>query len=519
MKHLALTPSLTALGLALAAAPAAAQIVVVDGDSLVDVVATAPDGETIIIQSDATFTGTLSWEGKALTIRAGFGYTPTIKGDLDSVALKPVPASPPTYMTLEGVRIEAGDPSVPTFEPDAISWSGTSGTLVDAIIVLDSCAIVGDISASGTGDIGAELTLTGSQLDGEIVAFGTGSARLTASVIQGSTVGGIRLLPTGTSTVDLTVAGATVDGQLSISSNLGTDVEVSVRRSTIRGEVEAVSGSAIRPYLLMESCLLVGDGSGTGLTSDNQVDVLGVNLTITGFATGLDTQVDSYFHNLALFGNGEDLAPVVLPSRIADSLIEDGTYAGFSGNFGGTPLVDSNYALLPGSIGIDAGDSFAPELGVVDLQFDPRVQDSDGNGAAQVNVGAIESLGSCAPADFAYFNGSGINPAHYSIQQPPVLGSNVLAGIQTSPDTAATIVAVGVESGTQLVLPGFEGELLLNLAPAPILDVALGNHSIPVPADGALCGAIVGTQGLRVRNIGGIPTIEFLNGARLRLGL
>ena len=512
-----LLPATLALSL-IGARGAAAQIVIVDGDSLVDAVATASDGETIIIQSDSTFEGTLSWSSKELTIRAGFGYSPTVKGDFDSAAISLGSTSTPTVANLKGLRIVRGD-FAPTSSPGfAAIFSGTGSGTLQGICSFQDCTLLGDVSVSGTGDFGFELELDGSTLLGDLLLSGTGDSQKAVQVHSNSRVGQVYIGPTSNAVVSLMVADSRIVGGIEASAALNAVATGAIRRSRIEGPVTAAQSSTSQVDILIESTLITGDGSGTGVFSTAGAQVEGVNLTVTGFDIGLDAGLGAQFANLALFGNGVDLAPVVLPIQIATSLIEDGTYAGFSGNFGGTPAVDSNFALTADSIGIDAGNSMHPELGAGDLNGDARVQDSDGDGVATVNVGAIETLAPCVLAAFEYFNGSGANPTFYTVDQAPALGASLVATVATNPSTVATIVALGNRSASPLVLPGFQGELLLELAPFPLLDVATGVHVIPVPDDASLCGAIIDTQALRADLLGFGLVIRAGNGARLTLG-
>lgn len=102
--------------------------------------------------------------------------------------------------------------------------------------------------------------------------------------------------------------------------------------------------------------------------------------------------------------------------------------------------------------------------------------------------------------------------------QTPVQGASFVGEVQLGPTTVATVLAIGVQAEGPTILPGFEGEFLLDLAIAPFLDVSTGIHVIPIPEDIALCGVEVDSQALRIDLPAGSQALRFTNGARLLLG-
>lgn len=81
---------------------------------------------------------------------------------------------------------------------------------------------------------------------------------------------------------------------------------------------------------------------------------------------------------------------------------------------------------------------------------------------------------SLAPCTFR--NGSGVNSLAFGCVTLPVLGASWVTAIGSDVETVLTIVAFGgPDPGSPF--PSGPGELLINPAPSPTLD--LGIHSIP----------------------------------------
>ena len=514
MKHLHALPA----ALALSAPCALSQVVVLSGDSLVDAVANAADGETIIIQSDDIFVGTLGWSQKELTIEAGIGYAPTIQGSPDAQALALSVSDPETRATLRGVRLVVGDPDPASTLVPAVSLSGTGTAPVDMVVDFHDCRIEGRFSVGGTGDAAILCDLYGVTLEGELELGGTGDSAATVRVWEGGTLDTVSVRPTGSAVRNLSLVDSEVGGALEVEARSTSQATVTVDRTRLGGSLSVTQEIGASAVVTLDSCLLVGDGGGTGVLVEDGAACDAVNCTVTGFDLALDAALPAFFENMALFGNGQDLDPVVIAQQIENSLIEDGTYDGVFGNFAGTPLVDADYRLVAGSVGIDAGNSAAPGLGSLDLTGEPRIQDSDGDGFAQVNVGAHEALAECAVAAHQAFNGSGANPFFFGVPGEPVLGGTFVGLVTKGPQTVATLVALGTSSAAPITVPLVEGEVLLELLPLPLLHFGNGPHAMPVPDDQALCGAIVDTQGYRLDFDGVLLTVRAGNGQRLVLG-
>ncbi|MBK8979193.1 MAG: hypothetical protein IPM29_25130 [Planctomycetes bacterium] len=117
----------------------------------------------------------------------------------------------------------------------------------------------------------------------------------------------------------------------------------------------------------------------------------------------------------------------------------------------------------------------------------------------------------------AFRNGSGVNPAAYGCLSAPVVGRTWRATIDTTPLTAATIVAFALTPDPGL--PFLGGEILVGLAPPPSLQTGMGSHSLTLPSVAAMIGSVVPTQGLRIDNVGPTTRLVPLNAQDLVVGL
>lgn len=116
------------------------------------------------------------------------------------------------------------------------------------------------------------------------------------------------------------------------------------------------------------------------------------------------------------------------------------------------------------------------------------------------------------------FNGSGINPPACTCVNLPVLGTTWQAAIATTPNTLLTVLFFG-PGGASAPIPALGGEVLLQLAPAPIGFVSSGSFSLPIPASPSWTGTSLAFQGLRLDSVSGVPTAVLLNGLYLVLGV
>lgn len=115
-------------------------------------------------------------------------------------------------------------------------------------------------------------------------------------------------------------------------------------------------------------------------------------------------------------------------------------------------------------------------------------------------------------------NGNNINPNDFTFSTRPVLGQNWMCQIATDPNTISTGILFA-PGGASAPTPLLNGELLVQLAPAPALVHGPGSYSIPIPGDPSWLGFQVSTQGLRFQVVGPTVGLVFTNALDLRLGL
>jgi hypothetical protein len=370
----------------------ATTIVVHDGDSLADAVASAATDTTIRIDSNQTFVGTLSWKDKYLTIKAGPGFHPTIKGDpfyndptfrFGRPAIFDILGNSTTGGLFEGLKLQTGDnaPDPPgglgVYEYRAVLISGTGAQFSN--VVFQNNDIVGAVTLGGTGELAITANYHSNHFFGPVTIGGTGSLHVNATMNKNLFDDRLRISGNGFEVDDVTAT-----NNFFIPSSFATSSGILVD-----------SLSSVNEHLLAINNVVVGsNGAGTGIrirgdtfaTTTARV----VNNTVVGFSTGVEVLrgATASFENMVL-NNTDDLGTFDGAS-IANSLIADGTLAGLNGNFPGIPMFGAAYDLLAGSIGIDAGNNLALNLLNADIVGSPRIIDGDGDRLARVDVGAFE---------------------------------------------------------------------------------------------------------------------------------
>jgi hypothetical protein len=411
--------------------------IVGDGGNLVAAVAAAPNGSIIEIQSNQTFVGSLRWGGKFLTIQAGSGFQPTVKGSpydpntpfnpLGRPAVFGVVGSLGTGGLLRGLRLEYGDnaPMLPSpynnfgpYDFSAVSISATGTTWSD--LTFENDVFAGGVGLSGTGDFIAELTTRDSHFLGGMRVGGTGDhhshVQLERNVFDGvASIDGtgrwqtnVEMRDNGLSymsvggTGEAARANVTMENNslraLSIGGTGSMQADVTMLSNLLSPDAGQAgismsgTGDFVGRVTAVDNVLEGSGGTGISMSgiSDSSFSGRFVNNTVVGFKQGINVGSNSAasFENMLLV-NGDDIGSFA-NSTIANSLIADSTFAGTNGNFAGMPLLGPMHELLAGSIGIDAGNNLAANLPAFDIAGNPRILDGNGDGIARVDVGAFE---------------------------------------------------------------------------------------------------------------------------------
>lgn len=535
MQHLGLSILFLTAPLAV---PSPAQTIVTEGDDLAAVVAAALDGEVIRIDSNATFNGPLSWAGKSLTIEAGAGFSPTILGETD----EPEPAfelrqtgDDATGMIARGLILETGALPGALVPPPAISLTSEAGSTGDLTCAFEDCKAFAGTLCFFEGSATIDLAWSGGLLgndsaEGFNSITSRGPNQVSVELEQGCKLSTL-FVSSEDGTLDLIAEDCAFSGSFNLSAGnplsffapFGS-LNAEVRRCRVGQSTLAAGFDGSTTTALFESTLFAPtapSAADTGFRAEAGSSVRLVNCTIAGWGTGLRAASDLQGENLAIFGNQTDVLVLGATIDLETSLVADGSYMA-PGVVNQVPLWDTDYSLRPGSPGIDAGSNTAMDLGSLDLDGQPRIQDGDEDGMAQVNFGAIESVDGCGLASIEPLPGSGINANGLLPSGPPVLGQSFQAQIQQDVDTVFTLLAIDSPSTAPFSIPGVEGEILLGLTPNLLLDygVSLGLHQLPVPNEPLLCGAQTACQGLRVNlNIfEPVPEVVALNAFLVTLG-
>jgi hypothetical protein len=333
-----------------------------DGGDLVAAVAAAAHGDVIEIHSNETFVGTLSWTDKFLTLQAGEGFHPTIKGNpwvtepalpIGLPALAAVDGVPGSGGSFRGIRFEAGalPPRNPAFDSLPIVFLSVYATpfeKTNSDVTFQKCQFPGLVNY-----IGANYTLN---LTAQDNLFG-----------RYLSVGG-----DGTSHADVALERNRFEGQGGFSFVGHKSGHADAINNVFVATEETVSRTGIQLHS----------------TSRSAISGRFVNNTVIGFDVGVTVGagVSATFENMLLM-NDDDIEAFGR-STITYSVIADGSFP--SGNFSGVPLLGPDQQLLFGSIGIDAGNNAAIGLPSTDLLGNPRILDGDGDGGPRVDVGAYE---------------------------------------------------------------------------------------------------------------------------------
>lgn len=338
-----------------------------DGGSVVNAVAAAANGDIIQINSNQTFVGSLFWFDKFITIQAGSGFHPTIKGnpftpgavpEIGGAAVSGAAGISGTGGLLKGLTFVHGDNgnvSIPPF-PALTDRQYLSVVLVATATTFSNMTFQNDtflsaVTVGGTGDFHVTASFEDNFIPAPLTVNGTGNLNAQVNLARNQFEDGLTAGLTGNAVANIVAVDNVFKATPQSAATTGIEMGIALAPSVERGRF--------------------------------------VNNTVVGFAVGIDAGLNSNssFENM-LLANTDDVG--TLTGTIANSLIADGTFAGSNGNFAASPLFGPQLQLLPGSPGIDAGNNFATGLPATDILGHPRILDGNGDSIARVDVGAYE---------------------------------------------------------------------------------------------------------------------------------
>ena len=236
-----------------------------------------------------------------------------------------------------------------------------------------------DLLYVGGGYGKSQATVSNSTIDNVYVTSQNGEA--TALIENSTIIRYSRVLPTQSGEGELTIK----------HSILGHFVQAGAEEGT-PGSDAAIANIFIEDSLIANSDVEYYSFAGLHSAGIGQIEAK--NVTVSGFKTGIHSNNSSdTFTNMLLVNNDVDLGMLANTDSISYSLISDGGIPGVVGvnnNISGVPLLDEQFNLLPGSPGIDAGDDYAISADALDVNGLSRLQDGDGDGIAQIDMGAFE---------------------------------------------------------------------------------------------------------------------------------
>ena len=506
-------PIRAALVLPFLASPAICQTILGDGADLQVAIDAAASGDVIELWSDGDFAFSVI-DSKSLTIRAGEGFAPEITS---GYSLRTQPGNTDVFV-FEGLDFTS------TSNPD-LFFFGSLEVGARADVQYRDCSLL-RLDWFDLGETDFDVTLEDCTL-GSIIAGGsfpgasTGRGLQTLELFRCTQETGVAQPGVGVNQLyvfdQVLVEDCRFDGFVGFDP-LGDEMTATIRRSRVTDQVFVREGATV----LCESVLIDLPSNSLSLPPcgfDGDGDATLVNCTISGFDEGLSLSPTSTAENMLLIENVVDLAAGVTSSQISNSYLSGGTFDGINGNFTGTLAFGCGEALIGSTLGVDAGNSSAVGLGPLDLFGNPRIQDGDGDGIAQVNVGAIESIETFG-ASATVVNGNGINPLVLSALTAPVIGTGLELAIDTIPQTAATVIVLDAPAPVPFPNPVGSGEVLVALSPAQIGQFLVpgGLHSLPIPPVTSLLGNQLTVQALRVDLIGPTLQIPALNALELDFG-
>lgn len=513
----------------LAGAPAMAQIIVGAGGDLASAVEAATSGAVIELQSSETYDVTLGLGyigAKDLTLRAGEGFAPTIRG-VDGPAIFGLTED--QQLDFEGIAFESGGGLLDA----SIYFSGSLGATEQQRLRFVNCSFDETfvVSASSFGQL--QVTLQNCEYTGDNFSISASGLTQLDLLVSDCDLARFSASTSGEGQASISLRDSVVHGSSEVI--IARDGLATLERCRFEDTVDLLgetvpSLSGPEVTLRMRNCLVVGDDA-TGLDG---VDIDSVNnngflvaemrhCTVVGFDVGLDVPSISLFGALQPSGdlsvtgcvfanNGLDIDGPVAGQLIQESIITTPSGISGSGVVSGPASLTSDFALVQGSLGTDASILSGSFAGSTDFYGNPRSVDLDFDGAAVPNLGAIEVPTSSFASTFVF---PGLNPLALEVP-PPVLGQTLQAKVDLGLAGVASALAIGQPSGTLSQVPGLLGFVLLDLGQSIEFIVGLDTYPIQVPYESALLGAKVSVQGVRVD----LPflTTQMLNRCDLTFG-
>ena len=400
--------------------------------SIQGVIDMAIDGDTIAIATDDVFYQSFV-VNKTLNVVAADGFTPSFQratsGRSRFEPIIELPAVPGKSVTLKLDGLTIGDPDLPGFTSSIMDISGAFENYTNTFIIENSD--IGEdyeiftLSDSSTGANDKDEVLLRHEVINSTLYGGSYIKTRSGGVyteVTDSTVSRMIISnnsPFGGHTLKTKIANTTFTSSLSSYNQYGSESTIFVEDSTLNGVgiisrnesntnvsisrsyIEAgvyVYGNEGAPSVLEIDNSLLVRGSRTfhtiGLYASEYARIEANNVTVVDYSVAIrSVSPESRFTNMILLDSRiTDVDYYTSPDSVSSSLISDGEegdgFVGVRGNISGQPDLDDQFNLLPGSLGIDAGDNNIEQS--LDYAGAPRIQDGDTDGSAQVDMGAYE---------------------------------------------------------------------------------------------------------------------------------
>ncbi len=522
MKHAILQTAALAAVVALSSLPAASQIIVGAGGDIQAAIDAAPSGSVIEIHSDETFSGPITFAAspaKDLSLLAGDGFAPTIDGGSDR-AIK-IELSDKTTR-LRGLTLTATPSS---WSIQMVAPPLLAGELQE--LVIDDCHLDSGLYVVHTGAGRVDLTVRDSTVENYSMSLTAINGQLDV-LVRDTAIEDLLLYGSGIGDLDVVVEDSTItDGVNSYVENGEVDLEL--LRCRVEGPVVfglyatalVPSGTLRAESTLFDGKLVSSTATGVQLEGTPGPGGLGlelVNCTVVDWGTGIELPVLAsgsagvLLRNTLLAMNTTDLTGSLGQAVVLSCLAEDQLLGG--GSIQATAMLDTDHALLLGTMGTDAGDSLGLTLSPEDLYGNPRIVDVDCDGTAAVNIGAVEAPPSLLASSVVVALG---NPLGTQTGLP-VVGATLTVSVDLGSQGILAVVVAGAPLVTPLPLPGWTGSVLVDPVAASLYTTPTGVLQLQIPLDLGLVGAAISVQGARIEPAGAGVTAVLQNRVDLVLG-